>query len=126
MAKQRAFQRTDRINQQLLELLSSMILRDVRDPRVQQVQVTAVEAAPDLRHAKVFYILLEDRTPQPEVQQGLERVAGFLRKQLGERLSMKHIPQLVFTYDESIERGRRMEALLGEILPADEGSSEEE
>jgi ribosome-binding factor A len=116
MAKKRAYQRTDRINQQLLEIISRQLLTEVRDPRVQGVQVTAVEASPDLRHAKVYYVLLDDeRVDHEDVAEGLERASGFLRRQLGEQTSMKHIPQLVFHFDESIERGRRMEALFDSL-----------
>ena len=116
MAKKRAYQRTDRINQQLLEIISKQLLTEVRDPRVQGVLVTAVEASPDLRHAKVYYVLLDDeRTDHEAVAQGLEKTSGFLRRQLGEQTSMKHIPQLVFHFDESIERGRRMEALFDSL-----------
>jgi len=116
MAKRRAYQRTDRVNQQLLEIISKQLLTEVRDPRVQGVQVTAVEASPDLRHAKVYYVFLDDeRDDHEDVADGLDRAAGFLRRQVGEQTSMKHVPQLAFHYDESIDRGRRMEALFDRI-----------
>lgn len=116
MAKRRAYQRTDRVNQQLLEIISKQLLTEVRDPRVQGVQVTAVEASPDLRHAKVYYVFLDDeREDHEDVADGLDRAAGFLRRQVGEQTSMKHVPQLVFHFDESIDRGRRMEALFDRI-----------
>lgn len=118
MAKRRDYDRLDRVNQQLLEVISGAMLTEVRDPRVQSVQITAVEASPDLRHAQVYYVLLEGldgETDPRRVADGLERISGFLRSQVGKRTRLKHTPQLEFRYDESIEHGRRIESLLAEL-----------
>jgi len=101
----------------MLELLASMLLVDVKDPRVAQVQLMAVDVTSDLRYAKVFYILLDKREPDPEAQDGLQRAAGFLRRELGDRLTMRYVPELKFEYDQSVERGRRIEDLLKTIEP---------
>lgn len=107
-----SYDRIDRVNQQILEVLSRVILREVRDPRLQTVQLTAVEASPDLRYAKVYYVLMDEREDSQRVRQGLESSAGFLRRELSKAVRLKHVPELDFTYDESIERGRRMEKIL--------------
>lgn len=117
MKKKRAYKRTDRVGQNMLELLASMLLVDVKDPRVAQVQLMAVDVTSDLRYAKVFYILLDKREPDPEAQDGLQRAAGFLRRELGDRLTMRYVPELKFEYDQSVERGRRIEDLLKTIEP---------
>jgi len=117
MKKKRAYKRTDRVGQNMLELLASMLLVDVKDPRVSQVQLMAVDVTSDLRYAKVFYILLDKREPDPEAQDGLQRAAGFLRRELGDRLTMRYVPELKFEYDQSVERGRRIEDLLKTIEP---------
>jgi ribosome-binding factor A len=117
MKKKRAYKRTDRVGQNMLELLASMLLVDVKDPRVAQVQIMAVDVTSDLRYAKVFYILLDKREPDPEAQDGLQRAAGFLRRELGDRLTMRYVPELKFEYDQSVERGRRIEDLLKTIEP---------
>jgi ribosome-binding factor A len=115
MAKRRAYDRTDRVNQQLLEVISRVMLTDVRDPRVQQTQITAVEVSPDLRHARVFWVSYNEDMSQRDTQEGLENLSGWLRREVGQRIKMKHTPELEFCYDESIERGRRMEKLIAEI-----------
>ena len=117
MKKKRAYKRTDRVGQNMLELLASMLLVDVKDPRVAQVQLMAVDVTSDLRYAKVFYILLDKREPDPEAQDGLQRAAGFLRRELGDRLTMRYVPELKFEYDQSVERGHRIEDLLKTIEP---------
>lgn len=120
MSKKRSFQRADRLSKQLLQVLSEALLTQVRDPRVSSVQVTAVNITSDLSYARVFYILMDATHPTEEVQRSLERAAGFLRSHVGQELRLRHIPELVFSYDESIERGRRMEQLLAGLHPHEE------
>jgi ribosome-binding factor A len=116
MKKRHNYSRTDRVSQQVHEIVASLLLKDVKDPRVQDVHVTAVEVTNDLQIAKVFFVMLENEgKPNDDVFEGLERVSGYLRRELGNSISMRYTPELRFEYDESIERGRRMEALLSEL-----------
>ena len=122
MAKSpRAFKRTDRLNSQLLEVLSSLLLFEVDDPRAKKAQLTAVQVAPDLSLARVFYVSLspeEDDDSQAEREalgEALTRLSGYLRRMLGERVELRKLPDLRFVYDESIARGRRMEKLLAKV-----------
>ena len=126
MAKQRGYQRVDRVNQQLLEMISRLVLAEVRDPRVKAAQITAVATSPDLHHARVFYVALEESADREALQEGLDRASGFVRRELGQRLAMRHVPQLQFIYDESIDRGRRIEQLLADVSIPDRRESEEE
>lgn len=99
-----------------------MLLTEVDDPRVQQVQVTDVDVTPDLQIAHVYYVLLDQRAEDPEVQSGLERSVGYIKHELSNRLELRVVPELKFKYDESVERGRRMDELLSNL---DTGSEEE-
>lgn len=120
MAKhKRSFQRTDRVNQQLLELISRTLLFEISDPRVQGVQLTAVECAPDLSFARVFYIL-SDEAHAEQAQGGLERVMGFIRRHLSDKVHMRRVPELRFVFDSSMEKGQRIESLLANVTYADE------
>jgi ribosome-binding factor A len=114
---QKGTERTDRVGQQIHEVLASLFLFEVEDPRLQKVQLTGVEVTGDLRIANVYYVVIDRESPEPEesVRKALDRSTGFLRKMLGDRLRMKHTPELRFHYDESIARGRRIEALLEEV-----------
>ena len=111
----KGFDRNERVGQQLHEVVASLLLTEVDDPRVQNVQVTDVDVSPDLRNATVYYVLLDQREPDPQAQSGLERAAGYLKHEIGKRLDLKYVPKLNFEYDESVERGRRMEELLEDI-----------
>ena len=94
--------------------LSDLLLRDVRDPRVGMVTITAVDVSPDFSHAKVLFTCL-DAAHVAEAQRGLKRAAGFLRTQLARRLKLYATPELRFEYDESIERGDRLHRLIDSV-----------
>ena len=124
----RGYARADRLNQQLLEVIGRAMLTEVRDPRARAVQITAVEVTSDLSHARVFFVpLTGDHRPE-ELSGMLDGLAGFMRHHVATQLQIKHVPQLTFRYDASIERGRRMEGLLDEALAhtSDEAENEEE
>ena len=96
--------------------LSDLLHREVRDPRVGMVTLTAVEVSPDLSHAKVFFTILE-KEKQNETTYALQRAAGFLRSQLAHRIKLHVTPELRFVYDESIERGAQLSQLIDSVRP---------
>ena len=116
------FERTERVSQFLHKELAHLLQTTVRDPRVEQVNLTGVEVSRDLSYARVFFTLMEDATPEhrAEMTRVLEKVAGFLRSQLAKVSSMRTVPRLAFRFDESVGRGRDMESLLREVRRADE------
>ena len=91
--------------------LSDLLRREVRDPRVGMITITAVDVSPDLSHAKVFFTLLEQKDRDTTIQ-GLQRAAGYLRSQLAHRIKLYTTPELRFVYDESVERGDRLSQLI--------------
>lgn len=116
------FARTDRISEQIRRDLSEL-LRQVKDPRVADllplVTITDVEITPDYSHAKVFYTSLADVSRSKEVARGLSHAASFLRRELGRRLRIHHIPELHFVFDASVERGSYLSHLIDEVAAAD-------
>lgn len=111
------FDRTDRVSQKLQEILARVILNDIRDPRLRGVEITDVDISPDLRQAQVYWVVIQkekndDR--EEEAREGLEHAKGYLKRQVGDRLDTKYTPELDFRYDESLERGRRIDELLSE------------
>ena len=120
-----ASNRIGRINEELQRELSSLI-RTLKDPRVQQsmVSVTKVEATGDLRYAKV-YISVLDKDKSKETLKGLKSAGGFLRREIGSRLAMRHTPEFQFIADDSIEYGVHISRLLREIAPEEDGAKGE-
>lgn len=107
--------RVQRVNQLLREELSRLIRREMKDPRVELVTVTGVEVSGDLRHATVHVRTLRDDPPVEEAIAGLRSAEGFLRGKLGRELRIRRIPELTFEADRTLERARRIEALLDEV-----------
>ena len=107
----RAQGRPQRVGDLIQRELSELVARELRDPRVGMVTLTAVDVSPDMSHAKVFFTLL-DKERLEEVQEGLRRAAGFLRSQLAKRVKLYSMPELRFEYDESVERADRLSRLI--------------
>lgn len=113
------FSRTSRINQQLQEVLSTLI-RELRDPRIVSITVTAVDAAADMRSAKVKVSCFEDDAALANSVKALNHAAGKLRRDLGRLLSLRFIPELRFEADRALREGDRISALIREARAADE------
>ncbi len=111
------------INQEITKELSSL-LRSVKDPRVQNtmISITRVETTPDLRFAKVYVSFLEEARAA-EGMKGLQSAAGWLRRELSQRLQLRTTPQLQWSLDDSITYGARMLELINSL---DTGSNEED
>lgn len=119
--------RMRRVNEALREVLGGAIGRGLKDPRIGFVTVTAVEATTDLRQARVFVSVLGKEAEKTATLDGLRSAEGFLQGVISSELKLKRTPTLEFVYDESIDRGLRMEALLrAETRLLDEGEDVED
>ena len=87
----------------------------MHDPGIGFLTITHVKVTPDLQIARVYYTTLGDEKARRESARALGRATSFLRRQIGQRLRLKRVPQLEFFFDESIERGDRIEQILQEI-----------
>jgi ribosome-binding factor A len=108
--------RPQKVADQIQRDLSAILLRDMRDPRLALVTLTAVDVAPDLSHAVVFYTCLDAAQVQA-AGEALRRSAGHLRSLLARRLKLYTTPELRFRYDESVERGARLTQLIDSVRP---------
>lgn len=122
-------ERATRVAEQLRGDLMEVFLRGrVRDPAVKDVVVTAVRVSPDLQHARVYVRTLQPLKPrkQERVVEGLERAAGFLRREIGKNLSIRRSPELVFYWDDAVDQGVRIERILMEIGDAEAAKPQED
>jgi ribosome-binding factor A len=109
-------QRHRRIEGELQRVLAELISREVKDPRVGNVTITAVELAQDLSTARVFFVPFASTHSAEEVRAGLTRAGGFLRGEAGRRLSLRHAPRLEFVFDESIEKAAHLTDLIDQAV----------
>ena len=113
-----------RVGERIREELSLLLLRKVNDPGLAPVTVTDVSVTPDLRIAHVNYSALVPKEERPAVAKALRRSSGFLRRELGHLLGLRYAPELQFHYDDSFDRGARIDAILREIPGGKEGPDE--
>jgi ribosome-binding factor A len=113
--------RMRRVDEAMRAVLSSAIASDLKDPRVGFVTVTGVKTSPDLRHARVYVSVLGTDAEREESMTGLRSAHGYLQRRVASELTLKHTPSLAFEYDESVDRGLRINELLDtEAKPGDE------
>ncbi len=115
----RTSQRAQRVGDQIQRELADLLKNDVKDPRVGPVTITGVDVSADLSHATVRFTHLAGKDHADATLGALARTAGYLRSELGHRLSLYSVPQLHFAYDDSIESGMRMSQLIDEAIAAD-------
>ncbi len=111
--------RTQRIESQIQRVLAELIARELKDPRVGNVTITAVSCAADMGSARVFFTPFAATETAAVVGSGLARAAGFLRGELGRRLGLRHAPRLEFVFDESVAGAARLTSLIDRAVAAD-------
>jgi ribosome-binding factor A len=112
--------RVQKVAEAVREVVSWNILTRVRDPRVENVTVTAVEVSADLRTAKVHVSIMGDEAKQKLCMHGLQNSAGFLQGCLGERLTMRYTPRITFKLDKGVKHSLEVQRILSEVLPPGE------
>ena len=115
--------RTQRIESEIRRVLAGLIARELKDPRVGNVTITAVSVAADMGSARVFFTPFASRHAPAEVRAGLESAAGFLRGELGRRLGLRHAPRLQFAFDDSVDGAARLSNLIDRAVAADRAAS---
>ena len=109
--------RTDRISEEIRRVMSDIIMNEVKDPRLPEfVSVTGVRVVKDLKHAKVFISVLGTPEEKAEAIRALVHAAGFIRREIGQRVRIRYTPELHFELDDSIEHGIHINRLITETM----------
>ncbi|MDR3157265.1 MAG: 30S ribosome-binding factor RbfA [Lactobacillales bacterium] len=108
--------RDRRVGTEILREVNKILQRRVRDPRVQDVTITGVRVTGDLSQAIVYYSILSDLASDGKaVQIGLKKATGLIKRELGERLKLYKIPELIFERDSSVQAGEHIDKLLRDL-----------
>jgi ribosome-binding factor A len=118
--------RPERVAELIQREVVEIIDRHLRDPRIHGVTVTDVEVTPDLQYATIFVSTLEGGETRAQCLKGLDRAAPAVRHLLAPRLGLREVPEVRFRFDESLERGQRVEELLRKLKTGEEIPDEEE
>ena len=115
------YSRTQRIGDFLQQELARLLQFTLSDPRLKMVSVTGVDVSRDLSHAKVFFTQMgvDDALAAADTTSALDRASGFLRSEIARTATLRTVPKLRFCFDESVGRGRDMEALIRDVRAAD-------
>ncbi|WEV44370.1 ribosome-binding factor A [Lactobacillus sp. ESL0684] len=112
--------RIGRVEGEILRELTKILRKNIRDPRVSDVTITAVECTNDLSYATVYYsILSDDQTKEAEVMAGLDKAKGMMRHLLGQVLTVYKVPELIFKRDNSVKYGSKIDRLIAEVKKQD-------
>jgi len=114
--------RQDRVGALIQRELSEIIQRSVKDPRVAFCTVTQAEVSPDLKYVDVKVSVIGDEVQKDKTLAGLKSAAGFLRREIGNRLTLRYSPELRFTIDESADYLFKIDDLLKSVTSEDEAS----
>lgn len=117
--------RKDRMQEEVKKTVSEIVQKEAKDPDIGFVTVTNVELSGDLRHAKVYVSVYGDKEQRQKTLDALDRATGFVRSELGNRMRFRHVPELVFKFDASIEHGDHINKILRE-LDLDKSTDEKE
>jgi ribosome-binding factor A len=119
----RDFKRSERVAGQLRRDLARLIQQEIKDPEVGFVSLSDVEVTRDLSHAKVFITVFDPEKAKVSLK-ALRRAAIFLRRRLGQELRLRHVPELHFVHDDSVETGSRIDELISKALNSDKDGFE--
>ncbi|MEZ5499451.1 MAG: 30S ribosome-binding factor RbfA [Steroidobacteraceae bacterium] len=112
--------RRERLAEGIKRALAEKLGRGLSDPRIKQVTLTAVDMAPDLKSARVYFVPFGGHEDAAQVAAGLNSAAGHLRGELGREMRIKHAPRLHFVVDETIDRADRLTRLIAAATAADQ------
>lgn len=107
--------RAQRVGESIHKEISALLVKGLKDPRIGFVTITAVKMTPDLHLARVYFTVMGDEKARKASAAGLNSSAPFLRREIGKLLRMRYAPDLLFEYDNSIDYGNRIEALMRQI-----------
>lgn len=105
-----------RISEEVKKVVSELIFNGLKDPRINSMTtVTNVEVTRDLRYAKIYVSVLGNKEEKENTIAGLDSAKGFIRKEIGNKIDLRYVPEPIFYLDESIEQGIYMSKLIDDI-----------
>ena len=110
-----AGKRAKRVGDMVLREIADVLMKKVRDPRVSGVTLSGVWMSKDLKYARIYYSVLGEDEEVQKAQQGLDSAKGFIRKEVGERLDLKYVPDIQFKHDPSLDKGDHLEKIFQKL-----------
>lgn len=118
--------RIERVNETIKEILSELLLDQIKDPRVGLVTITSVKVSSDFSTAKVYFTVMGDEESRADTARGLKSARNYMRKTVADELKLRNAPDLKFVYDDSLDRAMAIEDALKEGALGEEGDRHED
>lgn len=109
------FVRSDRVSGLIHEALSRLLQKSISDPRLESVSITGIKMSPDLKLAKIYFVISDHISTKEEAFTGFKKAKGFIKYTLAQKLKLRYMPDLQFYYDDSIDYGFHMNSVLKKI-----------
>ena len=110
-----AGKRSVRVGDEILKEIAELLARKVRDPRVKGATLTGIHLSNDLKHARVYYSVIGIKEDIIRTQAGLDSAKGFIKREIGLRMNLRYVPNIIFEHDISLEEGNKIEKLFQKI-----------
>jgi len=109
------FKRSDKVAEAIHQIVSELLIKGLKDPRIGFVTITGVKMTDDLSMARIFFSVVGSEEDIKNTLAGLKSASGFIRKEVGMNLKLRHVPEIHFRFDDSLERANTIERLLRQI-----------
>lgn len=114
------YKRSEKVAEAVHELISGLLVKGLKDPRIGFVTITGVKVSDDLHLATVYFTVVGSDEEKKATEAGLNSARGFIRKEMGKSLRMRYVPDVLFKYDAAVEYGSRIDSLLRQIGATEE------
>lgn len=115
--------RSDKVGEEIHKIISELLIRGLKDPRIGFITITGVKMTPDMRQATAYFTVHGTEEDRKNSEAGLNSAKGFIRKEIGQALKMRFTPEVFFRYDTSMDYGQHIESILKEIGAKDDGDN---
>jgi ribosome-binding factor A len=120
MGKRLDFKRAERVGDLIKREISEMLIRGIKDPRIGLATITKVTISDDLRAAKVYFSVMGGEADRERTRQGLVSATGFIKREVGKRIRLRYVPEIVFEFDPSLEYVDHINRLIQELHEQEE------
>ncbi|MBW2603328.1 MAG: 30S ribosome-binding factor RbfA [Deltaproteobacteria bacterium] len=114
------FARSDRVSGQIQKVLSDILLRKIKDPRLEAATITSVKMSRDLKFARVYFVTSGGKESTKEAIEGFKCALGYVKRKLAAQLGLRYMPELRFFYDDSFDYGSHIDKIIKAVKSEDE------
>jgi len=117
------FARSDRVSGQIQKVLSDILLKKIKDPRLETATITAVKMSRDLKHARIYFVTTGGKESMEAAAEGFRSALGYVKRELADQLGLRYMPELRFFYDDSFDYGSHIDKIIKAVKSENESNN---